>query len=338
MPDIYRRIANLFPTSITNWLDQKLVFAGVEKDPRDCLGEWLLLSLLSGLILLLLYYILFWPQVQSNTNVFYSIILVAIFLGGFAAFFLLYYLNLYYTIRKRTIEMEKILPDFLLLVVSNLRAGMTPWDAFVMASRPEFGALYKEVWNASSILCGDASLADALYQLSLHFDSDILKRVVKLFVKGTRSGGKIAMLLTASAREIRSIQDMRQELITTTRNYTIFLTFIVIFLMPFLLAVSTHFIHTFTEIHAQTMAVSESFAVGGVSIVSGAIAITEQEMFNISIITLFLTSLLISFLSGIISRGRALDGLKYFPLLAGASTIMYLLSKLILTNTMSQFV
>ena len=94
---------------------------------------------------------------------------------------------------------------------------------------------------------GKGSIAEALLDVSENFDSPILRRTVTLFAKGVGSGGQLVRLLNSSAEEVRRIQDLRAELISATRTYTIFLSFIVILVMPFLLAVSTNFVLVFVQ-------------------------------------------------------------------------------------------
>jgi hypothetical protein len=52
---------------------------------------------------------------------------------------------------------------------------------------------------------------------------------------------------------------------------------------------------------------------------------------------LALTSFFISCLIGIISKGRATYGVKYFPLLAGASMVGYFISKTFIETFLSGF-
>src|SRR3989338_1305476 len=48
-------------------------------------------------------------------------------------------------------------PGFLLLVSSNINAGMTPFNSFQVAARPEFGPLAEEIKYAVSKSLGTTS-------------------------------------------------------------------------------------------------------------------------------------------------------------------------------------
>jgi hypothetical protein len=255
---------------------------------------------------------------------------------GFVAGLAWYYLLLYFQIADRTSEVEKVLPDFLLLTVSNLRAGMPPFTAFVHAARPQFGPLYEEVKFSTAKAGGTASLVDALNEISDYFDSQVLKRTVNLFTKGIKSGGQLSKLLNSCADEIRRIRDLRAELNTSTRTYTIFLGFIIIVIMPFLLSVSTQFVTIFlalqptdTDLDIENMANIPSF--------SGKILITPEEMIAVSIATLLVTSLFVSGLAGIISKGKALYGVKYFPVFALASIVAFIIARMFIGGIFASF-
>ena len=231
-----------------------------------------------------------------------------------------------------------MLPDFLSLVVSNLRAGMSPYAAFVHASRPEFGAFHEAVMHSMAKMGGKGSIAEALVDVSENFDSPILRRTVTLFAKGVGSGGQLVRLLNSSAEEVRRIQDLRAELISATRTYTIFLSFIVILVMPFLLAVSTNFVLVFVRLEANANGATSSMP-GGAKMpsFSGKILITADDMTNISFITLVIIDLMVSILIGVVDRGKIMYGIKSFPVLAVLSVVAFIFAKAFIAGFLSGF-
>ncbi|VVC02938.1 Type II secretion system (T2SS), protein F [Candidatus Bilamarchaeum dharawalense] len=328
----YRRIGMALPKGIVGIFRKKLLHAGVREDVEIWIGKRVLLSLCVGIILVMIYLILYNPITSTET----SLIALGLFISGTIPVFALSYLVLYFQIADRTSSLEKVLPDFLLLTASNLRAGMSPFAAFIGAARPEFGALYDEVKLSTGKASGTASLIDSLQEVQLYFDSPILKRTIGLFVKGIRSGGHLAKLLNSSAEEIRRIQDLRAELTTATRSYTIFLGFIVVLVMPFLLSVSTHFLAVFLKIQPENDLGNGSLAANLPSF-SGKVLITPDQMFLASIAILVLTSLLMSCLIGIIGKGRILYGIKYFPIFAMGSVGFYFFARMVIGSFLSGF-
>ncbi|NYZ74543.1 type II secretion system F family protein [Candidatus Micrarchaeota archaeon] len=330
----FRRVGSVLPKAMLKHFSTRLRHAGIRKDVRVWLGARLLLAFLIGSILLLLYIMIFNPV----TNIETLAVSICLFLGGGFLVLVPSYLQLYYRIVDRTTQVEKVLPDFLLLTVSNLRAGMSPFAAFTQAAIPEFGSFHEEVRLGAARTGGKSSLADALNEISTYFDSHLLERTVSLFNKGLRSGGHLARLLTSIAQEVRRIQDLRAELISSTRSYTIFLMFILVLVMPFLLSISTHFVQVFLKINQESVAAgADSSATAGMPVFSGAILITANDMVMISITLIVTSSLFMSILIGVISRGRATYGVKYFPLFACAATLTYLLSKAFIESFLSGF-
>lgn len=332
----YRRLASIVPESLIAYFEKKLRVTGVRVDVHELVGSWVLICTGFGLVGLLGYALLV-HGLRASWNLIDLVAALEFFFIGFVVAIIALELSMYYAMRNRTSDMEKVLPDYLLLIASNMRAGMTPFTAFVKAARPEFGALSKEVILAASKLSGTASLNEALDELSKRFDSKILMRAVIFFKKGMRSGGHIASLLVSSAEEIRKIQDLRAELIIATRTYSIFLGFIVIIIMPFLLSLSTHFITMFLTIREQTVGTSESIS-RSIPMFGGNILITPDEMVMLAYAALMITGLLVSCLVGIITKGRALDGVKYFPVFAISSLIMFTLSKMVIGSMLANVV
>jgi Flp pilus assembly protein TadB len=326
----FRRVGVIIPGSLVAYFEKQLRHAGIREDTRVWMGKRLLLSVCIGLMVLLVYLALYNPVATATT----ALTGIGLFAAGFLATAIPLYLSLYFSIADRTATLEKVLPDFLLLTASNMRAGMSPFPAFLQAAKPEFGALYDEVILAMAKAGGATSLVDALAEISVYFDSGMLQRITLLFGKGLRSGGQLAKLLRSSADEIRRIQDLRDELSTATRSYTIFLGFIVVIVMPFLLSVSVHFLTVFLALQPTG---SSAGLPANIPSFSGKVSITPDQMLYTAMITLAITSLLMSALVGIIGKGKALYGIKYFPIFLAGSIGFFFLAKTIIGTVLAGF-
>lgn len=328
----FRRIGRAAPKGLIEYFDQKLKYAGIRRPTRVWLGIRLLFAFLIGGLFLFAFLIITNPY-PTLENIAFAF---GWWLVGFVLSLIVSYLLLYFKIVDRTSALEKALPDFLLLTVSNLRAGMTPFAAFVRSARPDFGALHEEVMLSAAKTSGTVSLVDALKDMEGHFDSKIFSRAIELFAKGTRSGGQLTALLRSSADEAQHIQDLRAELETSTKTYTLFLGFITMLIMPFLLSISTLFVSFFIELQPE-YDVAGAGLPGGIPMFSGEISITTNEMVILSIVALLMTCLLVCSLAGIIRRGRALYGAKYFPIFAVASIVFYFVSRTIVESMLVGF-
>ncbi len=247
----------------------------------------------------------------------------------------LQYVSLFFKQVSRTEQVEKVLPEFLTITASNLRAGMTPYDAFMRANREEFKGLYYEIHSVGAMVSARTSLVEVLRMLEGRFDSVVFKRSIDLFSKASRSGGQLAKLLLANAEEIRRIRELKQELVMQTQSYTIFLAFIVIIVMPFLLAVSVSFLNLFSSIQEQSGISSIGSISKSVPIFAGKLPVTVEEMRFAAIISLIITALLSSILNGVISTGKPLYGLKYFPLVAAFALAAFWFALLVVGSMVS---
>lgn len=317
-------------------ISQLLAYAGVETPPEIWLGSRILLVVLFGFVGFLLPFSVI-PLFKLETPFFKtselaSQLLFGLVLGLFLSLFsvLMFYLHLYYLIADRTKRVDKVLPDFLLMVAANLRSGMTPFAAFQAAARPEFGPLQTEINYVSSRSLGSESFTDAMRELTATIDSAILRRMVGFFENELRSGGKLAYLLETSADEIRETEEMRKQMLLTTKSYAIFLAFILLFGLPLLLAISTQFLTIFAKFEANLSEGNQGASGPGTSL--GALAtpklrIDVKFIEQAGIATIAGTCLLTSVLIGIIMEGRLLYGLKYFPPFAIASTLLFFFFK-----------
>jgi len=338
---IYRRLGGSFSPGFTAYISKKLKVAGIKDETRIWLGEAFLTALMGGLVPLAAYLIVYDPYVifsRPLESIHMILLSLLLFIVGFLFISAIYYFNLYFRIADRTSALEKILPDFLSLTVSNLRAGMNPYYAFVQGARPEFGAFYDEVHLAMAKMGSKASIAEALIEVADNFDSPVLHRTVTLFAKGLRSGGHLVRLLNSSADEVRRIQDLRAELASSTMTYTIFLGFIVVIIMPFLLSVSTIFVTIFVKIQTESMGGGmEESASSSLPSFGGKILVTANDMLVAAVITLAITTFLVSMLMGVVLKGKALYGLKNFPWLLIASVVFYLAAKTMVSSFLSAF-
>lgn len=341
---VHRKFAFTLAKPHIDRISKLLAYAGIDSPSEIWIGSRLLISMLfAGIGFLLPFSALrfagFFGTLEESLSAASIIYMVTLSIGLAIVFFyaaaFIMYLHLYYIIHDRAKRVEDVLPDFLLMVAANLRAGMTPFAAFQASARPEFGPLEKEIRVISARAMGSESFVDALGVLSTRIDSPTLQRTISFFENGLRSGGKLAQLLETSAGEIREIEELRREIVLTTKTYSIFLVFILVMGLPLLLSISTEFLGTFSKIQKNLSGADLSnvanFMVPKLSIDVGFIT-------QMSWVIIVGTSLLISVLIGVISEGKVLYGLKYFIPLAFASSAMFLIFKTLISGFIGQLV
>lgn len=338
----YRRIGEILPLKQRTLLQDKLNKAGRSDDASRWLGKHALYAAIIGVLfstLPMVFYLADFTLLIIDFGAL-SFLLVCVlcflfFFIGAAIGLLAFYLTVYYSIVSRAEQVERVLPEFLLMIAANLRAGMTPFNAFRRSATVELGPLEKEIQIAAVKAGSSQSLAEALSSISERIDSEILERTITLFEKSVRSGGQLAELLTAISEEVRRNQELKAELITSTRSYTMFLFFIILIVSPGLLAVSAQFLDIYAGIKTQF----QGEAIEGYSLpfFSGQVVVDSNYAVFIAYASLIGTAFFASVLMGVISRGKILYGIKYFPLLALGSLIAFQVARSVTSGIFTNF-
>ncbi len=328
---IQKRLSETIPEKIRKQISIKMNYAGIKQDIDEWTGKRLFLSLLFGLIGILIPVSLgnFFSLTELNIQIIYGIILGTIF---FLLTLLLYYLHLEYQIEDRRKRTESVLPDFLLLVSSNLRSGMTPFEAFKNSSREEFGPLAEEIKIITAKSMGIESFRDSLKQLEKKIDSRILKESISFLSESMKSGGKLAKLLEASAEDMSETQELKKEMISGTKMYVMFVLFVIIAATPLLMSISVQFLDMISSIQTEQTTGNTELNLG---FLNSQLAITPNFMQNIALILFFGNAILSSLFIGILTERKARLGVKYSPIIFIATTILFIGFKTLVSGILS---
>lgn len=221
-------------------------------------------------------------------------------------------------VNTRATKLEEVLPDFLSLVASNIKSGLTPDKALLISARPEFGPLSKAVTNAGKSSITGMPFDQVLLGMCDHIKSDVLEKTMRLVVEGIHSGGDMAELLDKTAYDLRKFRSVRREVNSIILNYELFIMAAVSFGAPLLYGVATFLVEIMVQIKKQTLSGGEALAaVGQVSMFRGNLAVTPEAISLFAMIGVTITVFFGCMAVGVMSSGKKEDGLKYFPLLLG---------------------
>lgn len=312
----YYSIAKLYPPSWRKSIEQDLIWGGYEYPYELWVGPTIVLSLLVLVMLPLMQWVVFgylnWIGLSAAV-------------GGFVIVNLLAYLTIYFRGEDRANRVEKVLPDAFQLMASNIRAGMTPFAAIRMAAKPEFGPLEDELNKATSKALGQAPLEDALISISNNIKSEVFERSIKLFVASIKAGGKLADLLEQSAKDIRAREALKNEMVTNTKTYTMFIMFTIIIGAPVLFSISIHFVEM---MESMTAGISGGDLIAQTGFSAGiATGITVKFLTRVSIFSLMATSVLASMMMGVITEGKEKYGVKFLPIMATGSLVVFFIAR-----------
>lgn len=317
-------------------LEKRLNTAGVNM-PADSFAGYVALNVIVITIFLTALLVLFQPlnEVIEGTITEYLeipfpvIVLMLLIISFVVVYFSTMALISAYLLMKaddRRSKLETTLPDFLTLVASNIKAGMTLDQAMWYSAKPEFGLLSIEVKSIIKSSFSGESLEDTLDRLALRFDSKVFKRTILLLKQATATGGELTDVLERTADDVRNTIIMKKEIAASLVLYEIFVLFAAIVGTPFLFAVALKLVEIFERIAPQAGALSGS--TGGVfttfsNVQFAGPVISSTDFFWFSIPTIFITALISSFIVSVIRTGSKSQGMKYFPFVLVLSYIVY---------------
>lgn len=277
-----------------------------------------ILPLLQGLPLLIFFFSSFftWLVLQS-------------FIVAVIIFSIIFYLNI--SIYNRTKEIESKITDFLVLVSTNLKGGLSLEQSLWASIRPEFGLLAEEMTIASKrVMTGD-DLTDALLLFIKKYDSPILKRNFMLIVGEIKSGGKIVQVIDKVIVSLKRTKSLKEEMASSTVSYMIFIGVIVLVVAPVLFALAFQLLDVILSFTSQLGSSLDSSALGfSLDFSEDSFETSHFRIF--SILSLFVIGFFSSLIVSIIEKGDMKGGLKYIPVFTVVSIIMYLVASTILNN------
>ncbi len=254
---------------------------------------------------------------------------------------LLPYLMVSIAAEKRKNEMEKVLPDALLLISANLKSGLSIEKAFLLSARDEFGPLAEELRATAMEMFGGKPVEEALTDMESRIKSELFQETLKLLVDGLKSGGNTAKLLDSSAEDIRNSLELSEEINANIRMYVMFILMAAVVGAPLLFSISVYMAESTTEMWEGVDVDELEQADTG----AGGMEMSFQEpdidtaFFNefsiMAIITInFFAALIISE----IKNANIKEGAKYIPPLIIASLTLFFIMRSVIASLVGGFV
>ena len=237
----------------------------------------------------------------------------------------LFYLIVDLKIFRRKVDIEDVLPDYLQLTASNIKAGMTIDKALWYAVRPKFGVLANEIETVAKETMKGEDLKIALQKFADKYDSILLKRSISLLSEGIDAGGEIGSLLNKIAVNIQENKIMRKEMAANVTTYVIFITFASVLAAPVLFALSGVLIKVIASL-GGVLGSSTSTASSGLAISFSGAGIQFSDFKIFAIISLMITSFFSSMIIATIQKGNVKAGFKYIPIFIISALVLFFIS------------
>ncbi len=248
------------------------------------------------------------------------------------AFFL--FLTVFYSIMKiklgvytKVKKMEDAFPDFLQLMSSNLRAGMTTDRALLMAARKEFYPLDLEIIKLGKELMTGRRVEDAMIEMGERINSPKIKRTVSLIVSGLRSGGNIAILLEETASNSREREFVKKRAASNVLMYVIFIVAALTIGAPGLFALSTILVEVLTNVLST---IPEVQTTAQLPFTLSSVSVSVNFIIYFSLLFLIAISIIGSLVLGLVLKGEERAGVKFMVPIVVSNVIVFFLIRIIL--------
>lgn len=257
--------------------------------------------------------------------------------GVFALFEIVVYASLILAAAKRVGEIEDLLPDFLTMMASNIRSGLTPERALLFSARKEFGPLAKEIDKAAkSTIVAGTPFSEAMMGMTQRVQSEMFAKTMRLIVEGMRSGGDLADLLEKTSYDIRKSAALRKEVAATVLTYKLFMLAAAGMGAPVLYAVSSFMVGMIMDMK-EKIHIGSSDASQVLPMFTSTTSVSPELVFWFSVMAIGVTSVFGSLTSGVITNGKESSGFKYVPLILAISMLIFIVGKMMLEVILSEF-
>lgn len=275
----------------------------------------------------------------SWTTILFSItaLWILVFIVMLFILWVLFYIVVDLRIFKRKVNIEDVLPDYLQLTASNIKAGMTIDRALWYAVRPRFGVLANEIEMVAKETMRGEDLKAALLKFADKYDSMLLKRSINLLIEGIEAGGEIGDLLNKIAINIQENKIMKKEMAASVTTYVIFISFATIAAAPVLFALSGVLIKVITNLGAGLGDSTGAASSAGFALSFSGTGIKYSDFKIFAIVSLIITSFFSAVIIATIKKGSAKLGLKFIPIFIIITTTLFLIADKVLEKLVGTF-
>ena len=232
---------------------------------------------------------------------------------------------------KKIKRMEEVFPDFLQLMSSNLRAGITIDRSMLLSVREEFDPLDKEIQKAGREIATGKSMELSLLNMAGRIGSEKIRKTILLIISGMRAGGNLATLLEQTGTNMRENLFVEKKAASNVLMYVIFIFVAVAAGAPALFGLSTVLVEILTNLLSGIPAVEGTAVPFTLSTIS--VSVTFIKYFALTFIIVI--DILAALVLGLVSKGEEKEGLKYLLPILIISLSVFFGVRILLSNVMA---
>ncbi|MFT4869217.1 MAG: flagellar protein FlaJ [Colwellia polaris] len=241
-------------------------------------------------------------------------------------------------------EMENLLPDALRLVSANIKSGHNLEKALLLSARDEFGPLAEEFRETAMDMYGGKPVEEALENMEDRVKSELFGETIKLLVDAMEAGANTAELLENSSNDVRKSIELRDEIKSSIRMYTVFIMMAAVVGAPLLFSISVHMAQETTTMweEADIGSMEDAGGAGGGGMGGGmgmSMDFSAPDI-DIQFFTQFamMAIVLINFFSALIiaqiGSGNIKKGAKYIPVFVTVALVLFSLVRTAVASLM----
>lgn len=311
-------LLNIYPRKLREVYKKNIINSGIKLPPEKYHNKITIISLIITILFGTIFSFM-------KVNLFYC-------LGVLIATNIFFYFKISLKASNRIKKMEKVFPDVLLLMASNLRSGITIDRAFLLSARPEFDPLDKEILKTGKEIATGKEVLEALRIMSKKIGSEKISKVVSLIISGLRGGGKISNLLEETARNMKQKEILERKTASSILMYVIFIFFAVGIGAPLLFGLGTVLVDVIISLTSRLPDMSASQM--NMPLTFSEVSISPRFILFFSIAFMTITNLISSLIMGLVNKGEGKEGLKYFIPLMGISLTIFFIIRMFLSKVL----
>ncbi len=292
----------LIPKKLRKSYEKNISNAGIKISPEKYVSRLFFTGIISATLLSL---ILFFFKVNP----------ILTFVLTFFILQIIFYFRLSLLATARIKKMESVFPDFIQLMSSNLRAGLTVDKAFLSSARPELAPLDEEILKTGREIATGQDIILAFRNMGKRVDSEKIEKIISLIISGLKAGGNISTLLETTASNMREKEFLEKRAASNVLMYVIFIFVAVGFGAPLLFGLSSILVEIIINLTAQLPSAQATQI--NLPFTLSYLGLSPKFILYFSLLFLIAIDIVSSLVIGLVNKGDEKYGLKYiFPLIA----------------------
>ena len=234
-------------------------------------------------------------KLSSSNSIDFAIFAILVLIGPYGFY--------EYAQYRRIDLMEERFPEFLRDLAESRKAGMTMAKAVENAAKGDYGYLTPEIKKMAVQISWGVPFSEALRRFGERINTPLVTRTTTMVVKASETGGKIADVIEAAAKNVREIKILQAERKTEMKMY-LMIIYVAFFVFLAVIAIlSGMFLPKLIE---------ASKAVGGAGIAGVSVGGANIDTYRfIYVCTALSQAIGNGIVAGALSEGRMIGGLRH---------------------------